>query len=335
MSDYLWDGSGSDAEVERLEKLLARFQGAAQPPAFPEMAEKRRGSRSVVLAWSLAAAASVLAVFALWYESSTTRRSEWTVADIVGSPQIDGVPLRASARWKPGAMLETDATSRAEMQLSGMGQIEVEPNSQVTLLKANADQQQFQLTRGEIRAAVIAPPYVFLVDTPSAYAMDMGCAYTLQVRDDGTSVLRVTVGWVDLQHGWLQSLVPEGAVAESRPGIGPGAPYYEDASEQFKQALEIVNFDLADEKARSAALTTVLAESRKRDALTLLNLFRRVDAEDRGRLYDRLSQMLPPIPGVTREDAMENYSNRLGPWWDALGLSHIKKGFKKPPVVRE
>lgn len=335
--DYLWDGSGSpDPEVERIENLLVRFRGSGRTLEFPEVVRERRLAPAQKLAWALSMAATILlAACAAWYARGWLRHDSWTASEVVGSPQLNGHALRQNGHWRPGGLLETDTTSRAELQMRGMGQIEVEPNSQVALLEASADKQQFRLERGEIRAVVIAPPYVFLVHTPTAYAMDMGCAYTLHVDDDGTSLLRVTVGWVDLQHGWRQSLVPEGAAAESRPQIGPGAPYYEDASERFRQALEIVNFDESDAKARSAALTTVLSEARKRDAFTLLNLFKRVDAQDRGRIYDRLALLVPPPPGVTREDAVNHDSAKLGPWWELLGIGHAKKGFKGPPRVEE
>jgi hypothetical protein len=36
-----------------------------------------------------------------------------------------------------------------------------------------------------------APPRLFFVDTPSAVAADLGCSYTLEVKDDGAGVLRV------------------------------------------------------------------------------------------------------------------------------------------------
>jgi hypothetical protein len=335
--DYLWDGSGSpDPEVERMEKLLVRFRGSQRAPEFPEVIRERQPAPAQRLAWVLSMAAAILlAACAAWYARVWFRHDSWTVSKFVGSPQIDGHALRQNGHWRAGGLLETDATSRAELEMRGMGQLEIEPNSQVALLEATADHQQFRLERGEIRAVVNAPPYVFLVHTPTAYAMDMGCAYTLHVDDDGTSLLRVTVGWVDLQRGWRQSLVPEGAAAESRPDIGPGAPYYQDATERFRQALEIVNFDESDAKARSAALTMVLSEARKRDAFTLLNLFNRVDEEDRGRVYDRLASLVPPPPGVTREDAVNDDSRKLGPWWDLLGIGHAKKGFKSPPRIEE
>jgi hypothetical protein len=335
MSDkYLWDGSGEpDAEVERLEKLLGRFRSAPEEFEFPAAATSpmRTGSRREQ--WWRIAAAAVLLLGSIWLMRALTGRATWTIAGVEGSPRIDGKIAERNDGWKIGQSLETDGTSRVKLRVDGLGEIEVGPNASLVLLEASATQQQIRLVRGTIRAAVTAPPYVFLVRTPGAYAMDMGCAYTLQVTDAGVSILRVRVGWVDLQHGFRQSLVPAGAAAESRPAIGPGAPYFEDSSERFREALETVNFDVEDAQAHSDALTILLAEARPRDAFTLLNLFRRVDAEDRGRLYDRLAVLLPPPAGVTRQNAVDG--DDMSAWWDKLGLGHVKKGLKGPPRVEE
>jgi hypothetical protein len=218
------------------------------------------------------------------------------------------------------------------LRVDGFGSVEVEPNTRLRLLKANATEEHLALERGTIHAQIAAPPYVFLVYTPSAYALDMGCAYTLHVDDNGAGILRVTFGWVALEKGGRQAMVPGGAAAETRPGIGPGAPYFEDASEAFRKALQTVNFDLSDAHARSAALTVLLEEARLRDAFTLLNLFR-VEPGDRGRLYDRAAELLPPPVGTTRQDAVDGNWKRLDPWWDELGIGHVKKGTKGPPKI--
>jgi hypothetical protein len=316
--DYLWDKSGApDPEVERLEQTLGRFRHTRPAPDFPAVLPREDRPRTSRILWPLAAAAVVLFALGLWFTRFVGNRAAWTIANLDGSPRIGNLTATPRERWKVGEPLETDATSRVELLVQGLGQIAVEPNSRLTLL------------------SIVAPPYVFLVHTPTAYAMDMGCAYTLHVNDDGSSILHVTIGWVDLQHGWRQSLVPAGAAAESRPGIGPGAPYFEDATEPFRQALEIINFDLNDAPTRSVALAIVLDEARVRDAFTLLNLFRRVDASDRGRLYDRLATLLPPPPGVSRDAAVNGNLNSLDPWWDALGIGNAKKGTKRPPIVEE
>jgi ferric-dicitrate binding protein FerR (iron transport regulator) len=336
MSDeYLWDGSGApDEEVERLEKLLGRFRptGVAEFE-FPAAATSPLATRSRREQWWRIAAAAVLLLGSIWLMRAVTGRAEWMIAGLNGSPRIEGRAAERNEIWKVGQSLETDATSRVQLRVDGLGEIEVGPNARLELLQASATQQQIRLLRGTIRAAVTAPPYVFLVRTPGAYAMDMGCAYTLQVTDAGVSILRVTVGWVDLQHGFRQSLVPAGAAAESRPGIGPGAPYFDDASERFREALETVNFDVENPQAQEDALTILLSEARPRDAYTLLNLFRRVDAEDRGRLYDRLAVLLPPPAGVTRQNAVDG--DDMSAWWDKLGLGHVKKGLKGPPRIEE
>jgi hypothetical protein len=332
--DYLWDGSGTpDPEVEQLEKQLGRFQFTRPKVAFPAAATSPMATRPDRRRLWLAAAAIAMLLGGIWLMRALTGRVEWTIRGMEGSPRIDGKLVARNQIWKIGERLETDAGSRVQLQVDDLGQVEVGPNARLELLQASVTQQQIRLLRGTIHAKVTAPPYVFLVRTPGAYAMDMGCAYTLQVTDGGVSILRVSMGWVDLQHSYLQSLVPAGAAAESRPGIGPGAPYFEDAGAQFLDALEIVNFGAANSPARSEALTILLADARPRDAYTLLNLFRRVDPEDRGRLYDRLALLLPPPAGVTRQNALDG--DDLSPWWDKLGLGHPKKGQHGPPRIEE
>src|SRR5438876_1202274 len=100
--------------------------------------------------------------------------------------------------------------------------------------------------RGRMSARISAPPKLFFVNTPSAVAEDLGCAYTLEVDDAGNSLLRVTLGWVALQLKDRESLVPAGAACATRPGIGPGTPYFEDASELFRTALAKLDFEPND-----------------------------------------------------------------------------------------
>jgi len=337
--DYLWDGSGSpDPELQRLERLLGRFGHNRRAPDFRLAVTPIRTAspaRARRFAWPIAVAATVVIAAAALWGWFFLHRNEWIVADLNGSPTIGGQAVTRRGQWQIGEKLETDAHSRVQLSVNGLGIIDVDPDSRLTLLKSSSDEQQIRLDRGTIRAQIVAPPYVFLVHTPTAYAMDMGCAYTLHVAEDGSSLLRVTVGWVDLQRGFRQSLVPAGAAAESRPGIGPGAPYFEDAPPAFRDALQVINFNQTDSNARSAALATVLSEARAQDAFTLLNLFRRVEASDRGRLYDRLAQLILAPRGASREGAIAGDWRALDPWWDAVGVGHPKKGHRKPPVIKE
>jgi hypothetical protein len=335
--DYLWDRSSApDPEVQRLENLLGRLRHDRPAPEFPMPARAPRRLLWRIWIPAFAAAAAMLIASGVWLLLRPAGPvSGWEVASLQGAPRADNRQLRKESRLRPGQWLETDAVSRVSLAVDGLGSVDVEPNTHLRLLKASETEQQMLLDRGTIHAEVTAPPYVFLTRTPSAYALDMGCAYTIHVDDDGAGILRVTLGWVEFQHGDRQSLVPAGAASETQPGIGPGAPYFEDSSEAFRNALHIVNFSLADPQARSVALGIVLAEARPHDAFTLLNLFRRIEPADRGRLYDRLAALLPPPAGATRESAVEGNWSRLDPWWEKLGLGSAKKGMKGPPQINE
>jgi hypothetical protein len=181
-------------------------------------------------------------------------------------------------------------------------------------------------------ALIWAPPRLFFVDTPSAVAADLGCAYTLEVDDAGGSLLRVTAGWVALQLQDRESMVPAGAACQTRKGIGPGTPYFEDASSEFRQALS--QFDFESGEAKHAALAQLLSQARNRDTLTLWHLLSRVSGEDRLNVYSKIASFVPPPEGVTQEGILSLDSKMLERWRDELqptwSLGLFPKALVKP-----
>jgi hypothetical protein len=165
-------------------------------------------------------------------------------------------------------------------------------------------------------ARIWAPPRLFFVDTPSAVAADLGCAYTLEVTKDGASLLHVTSGWVALQLKDRESMVPAGAACQTRPGVGPGTPYFEDASEEFRNAL--VKFDFEHDSIGPSQLHVLLNAARPRDSLTVWHLLFRTSEAERGEVYDRLAQLAPPPNGVTREGILKLDKQMMETWRDAL-----------------
>lgn len=71
---------------------------------------------------------------------------------------------------------------------------------------------------------------------------------------------------------------------------------------------------------RWAGLVLVLAESRRRDSLTLWHLLARTTDLDRGRVYERLATLVDVPPGVTREEVVAGDKPTLQVWWGELGL---------------
>jgi hypothetical protein len=234
----------------------------------------------------------------------------WNVERVEGTPQIGSQRIEDGGRIAVGQWLETDATSRAKIDVADIGFVQVDPNSRVRLVRTRPTEHRLALARGTLHAQIYAPPRLFFVDTPSAVAVDYGCSYTLSVDDAGASVLRVTGGWVALVRNGRESRVPAGAVCVTRPGVGPGTPYFEDASEEFR--TELTRFDF--EGGGRQSLLAVLSQARERDTLTLIQLLARVGLADRTLVYEQLAALVPPPEGVTRSGVLRLNPEMLEQW---------------------
>jgi hypothetical protein len=291
--------------------------------------------------WRLqfAAAAAVLLVVAalgVWWvrRGDFKNKPFWEVQQLAGAPRIGSERIGKQARLGVGEWLETDATSRAQIAVGSIGRVDIDENTRVRLLETQPTEHRLELARGKMSAMIWAPPRLFFVDTPSAVAADLGCAYTLEVDDHGAGLLRVTSGWVALELLDRESMVPAGAACKTRPGVGPGTPYFEDAAPSFSAALEDFDFG-GDAAARASALNSMLIEARARDTLTLWHLLPRVDGNDRERVYDKIASFVPPPEGVTREGVLKLDQGMLDRWKDALEASWFVNNPIVPKVLAE
>jgi hypothetical protein len=293
-----------------------------------------------VWAWQMKVAAAALFLIASWgvwlvYSNRTNQmlanKRAWLVTRLDGAPTVGTERISKNGELAVGEWLETDANSRAQLNVSSIGNVDIDENTRVRLLETRPTEHRLELARGKMSAHIWAPPRLFFVNTPSAVAADLGCAYTLEVDDHGSSLLRVTSGWVALELENRESIVPAGAACETRPSIGPGTPYFEDASSVFRESLKTVDFD-PDAETRSAALVWILDQARPRDTLTLWHLLARVDGEDRALVYDTMAVLAPPPPGVTREGVLALDQKMLDAWRDSLEMTWmgIGKGVPKP-----
>src|SRR5882762_4011233 len=336
--DYLWDGSGEpDPEVQKLETALGRYRHNQPAPAFDGVAELRPVKvrmRFFKLRFSFqlaAVAATVVIAATLFYflrrpNPSVDSGQSWDVARLEGTPRIGWHSL--GEKSGPGKLgiwqtLVTDISSRASITLDETGSVEVDAGSRLRLVTNGPGRKRLSLERGTIHAVIWAPPGEFVVDTPSAVAVDLGCVYTLHVDDSGAGLLRTTMGWVGFKLNGHESFIPAGAVCATRPKIGPGTPYFEDASPAFLEALSKFDFGADTPAERKVLLGIILADSRKDDALTLWHLLSRVSDEDRPRVYDRLAALAPPPVGVTREGILRLDRQMLDSWWNSLGYGDV------------
>lgn len=229
----------------------------------------------------------------------------WNLETLAGAPKIGDVA--AGDKISVGQMLETDSGSRARISVADIGTVDVSPNSRVKFVATGKNEHRLSLERGKMHAKIFAPPRLFVVDTPSAKAVDLGCEYTLDVDKSGGSLLHVTGGFVALERNGRESIVPAGMMCRVRSGKGLGTPFSADATETFRNALDRFDFS-------GGSIEPVLADSDFYDMVTLWHLLSRVKKDERGAVFDTLAEHVKPPASVTRDGVIALDKEMLEAW---------------------
>jgi hypothetical protein len=288
MSDkYLWDRTGEpDPEIIRLETVLAQYRYSAPT--------KRSHARNLKLL-AVAACLALFALGAIWLHRSPL--SQWQIA---------------GERIVVGQTIDTTDHPSTKLEAPFFGEVSLDANSRLQVLPSSGGNQRLALRRGTMHALIWAPPASFLVETPSAKTIDLGCSYTLTVLPDDSGMLSVQTGWVAFQDGSIESFIPAGAICHTRPRLGPGLPYFESASSDLREAVSKY-----DSTAGRESLNTILSSARKEDALTLWHLVVRTSGADRDLVVQRFAAL---IPGIDSSGLKAGNSKAIDQAWNMLGL---------------
>ena len=192
-----------------------------------------------------------------------------------------------------GGFIET-SDGAARVTIADIGSVELAARSRLSLRRSAQDEHRLALDHGKLHARVLAPPRLFVIETPSATAIDLGCEYTLEVDEHGTGNLRVTSGQVELaaRKGALV-LVPAGTGARFTREHGVGVPVADSASAALRDT--VTRFDRGE-----ARVADVLAAAKPEDAVTVVNLLSLVAPAERELVFDRLAQLFPPPSAVEK-----------------------------------
>ena len=316
MSDYLWDGSGDpDPEVVRLERVLSAARYHREPPRH-RAPRRRRWIAPAVAVGALVAAVALVIWLPRDTEPVADSSASVSVTPLAGAPLLGDAAVARDRALRPGEWLTTDGASRALIEMAGIGEVTIGTHSRVRLVDGGPAQHRLELGVGALHARVYAPPRLFLVDLPSATAIDLGCEYELVVDGAGAGTLRVISGEVSLEGHGRASLVPAGSECQTRPGHGPGTPHRTGASAALVGALR--RFDFED--GGGGALAAALAAATERDTLSLWHLIERSSGTERASVIARLAALAPPPPGITIDEASAIDGAALGAWRRELEL---------------
>jgi ferric-dicitrate binding protein FerR (iron transport regulator) len=314
MSDYLFDKTGDDPAVAELEGLLGAYahRASLREPPPREPPRRRRWIAAAAAAGGLVAAAAVILIVWRSGGEGCAEAGPGFAFAVEGGPARCGGGVASRGTLPVGAWLETSSSAVAGVRVADIGELTVYGDSRLRLVDTGAGGHRMQLARGKLAARVVAPPRLFVVDTPGATAVDLGCAYELVVDREGRTLLRVTSGAVSLEGHGLSSYAPMGTEVIASPGRGPGTPVVAEASGGLRAA--VARFDGGD----PSAVRAIVDSAGLGDTITLWNLLARTSAAERKMVVARLDELAGRPDSVRTDDVLAGDAAAIESWRTAL-----------------
>ena len=291
-----------------LKRGLDALPKSIEPPedAWPGIRARLRpaGTLARTRVYRIAALLTLLAVSAGALAVTQRAAGAWHLAGPTGERP-----------FRPGESLAT-GPAVANLTVGTIGRVELDTATRVRLLAARATGHRLALERGTLRAEILAPPRLFVVETPSGTAIDLGCAYTLEVDSTGNSTIVVTAGWVEFASGTRTALIPAGFRVVTHQGGGVGTPLADDAPAALVAAVTALDQHTMP---HDSAIMAIVREARPRDAVTLWHVLNgwRGSEYRRGYVYDKLAAIAPP-PAEARASVATGDPVFMKLWWQKL-----------------
>lgn len=289
---YLFDPSAPPAdEVRELEDLLAPLRYDADARPLTVVPFRRRMQPLMAVAAALVLVAAGLAAW-IWTWPS---QKPW---DVVSGP-IEALPVGRTVQ----------AADSLLVRVARIGWMKVAKGSLLTLNSTRSNHHRLAMTEGTIHVSVWAPPRSVAFTTPAGEVIDFGCEFILNVERQVTRV-DVVSGWVQLDNGNGEVLVPGGAISEMTLSGLPTVPVFKTAHPEFRAA------------ARTHDVETLVRTARRRDVLTLLLLAERGIGRDR--LVTRAAELMPPRSPEIGARALRGEREAYWQWVEQLPLPPAK-----------
>ena len=323
LDDRLWQGA-LPPDLERLRAAASRLPLPAEPDWD---APRTRRSAPTTFArpqtW-LALAAVLVAVSAVTWIA----RDAWRVETLDGRPALSGAAF--AGRVALGGTITTDGSSRARLEVPGLGSATLDPGGRVRRVRGQGAERRLELERGTLRANIDGPPRLFVVGTSMGSAVDLGCAYALTVEDTVKGRLEVTQGRVRFESGGNHSLLPAGLWCPLT-SAGAGVPRRAGASAAFLAAVAATD----DPACQAEDFTRLLEGAEANDAITLWHLLPRVRGEVRRQVAERIASLIAVPRDVALDRVLALEPAALEAWWNALGVGALEEwqggGGGRPP----
>lgn len=316
-SEFEPETTSKSFNQKRKNKSEINFSNEAFRSNLIMKAQEIENNKIFVITGILSALALGIIFAFLIFDSSTG--TYWSVENISGYPVIESRILAGNGIIKSGEKLFTNSESRARLKLVDIGEIDIEPLSEVQFIETETSEYKLILSRGQITVRTWDAPKLFSIITPSSSIKDFKAVYTINVNAEFSTRVKVNSGYVLLGNKNRKSLLTAGSTCISKMPKGPGTPYASSASNSFIYLLNKIDFE-ADGLNN---LDLLLSESRKEDIISLFYLLRQNDSIVRGKIFDRIIFLSDMPQRITHEEIVSGDKESMARLWIQLGLGSI------------
>ncbi|MFN0207897.1 MAG: FecR domain-containing protein [Planctomycetota bacterium] len=330
--DYLWTGSGEpDPLIANLEKRLRPLRHDASLVNPPAQKPRITSVQFILVNVFLAAAAVLVAIPFLFIDNNSNPNAAGKAYEVTldeGAARViqyqNGVPnlevkllTKVPHQFPVGSRLVCEDGGRARVRIVGSGDITevgeatIQGPGRLDLTHSTKELEKLYLHQGSMRAVISASAKarLFQVETPAGTAVDLGCVYTMNVKDDGRTELSVDVGRVAFEIGGKNVYVWSGASCYADKTRGVTTPVDKGTTLAFKSAVE--SYEL---KKDGATVEELLNSANLRDAASLWHLLIHAPAGHSEKIYNRLAELSAPPAGVSKETIVKKEPAALEAW---------------------
>lgn len=330
--NFLWDPAQEPASADlrrleiRLQEFGARARGlAARLPPVPETARvtpparTSRRARATRVWRGLGVSTAAAAMLALGLTLHLHQRLSWeTSRPWPVQLSTHGQQARHS-NLHVGERLVIAEGQHARVQVAGIGRVELDAGARLRLVETGTGQHRVELQQGRMHARIWAPPGHFGVFGGGASVLDLGCEFELDVDAHARGHLSVHSGWVQIERGGRETLVPAGYSLHFDT-LRVGTPLRIDAGPALREAVAHLDQAIAVGRDVETHAQALAAQVGSEDMHTLLSLLTRHPELAQTDLYPPLAMALGLPPDDTLRAA-----------WAAGDTGAINRGWQRLP----
>ncbi|MFA7287556.1 MAG: hypothetical protein WC055_01620 [Melioribacteraceae bacterium] len=239
--------------------------------------------------------------------------SPWKIKSEVGTYLINGKESKSN-KLDINNSIQTENDSKLIINVPRTGTIRMESNSTVSLLKAKSGDNVIYFKSGSLKIVTNADLPDFKIKFTNFDLIDYGASYTVTFDDFNNIDLLVEFGYVGIRKADSEIFINEKYSCKIVNRKIVSTPFRTDAPREF------IDLILSYEKSENTTelLDNISNKARPEDALTLLELLKKVSAVDRQILFQSISNFFPPPIGVTRIGIMRLDPDMLQLWWEDI-----------------